>query len=318
MSTQPRIKLGISTCLLGENVRYDAGHKLDRYLRDVLGRYVDYVPVCPEVECGLPVPRESMRLVGTPDRYRLLTSRTERDMTDRMLEWAEGKLAALEKEDLTGFIFKSNSPSSGMTNVKVYDRNNVPTKKGVGIFARAFLDRFPMLPVEEEGRLHDADLRENFVEQIFAHRRWQDLAAGRKSRGALVDFHTRHKLLILAHSPKHAREMGRLVARARELSPAELYDEYKRLFMGALAVKATRKKHTNVLQHVAGYFKRDLEADERQELAELIMTYHEGHYPLIVPITLINHYVRKYREPYLRDQYYLNPHPMELQLRNHP
>lgn len=317
MSERMRIRLGVSTCLLGENVRYDGGHKLDRYLTDILGRYVDYVPVCPEVECGLPVPRESMRLVGTPEEYHLVTTRTGRDMTDQMVRWAQKRLRALEAESLTGFIFKSNSPSSGMKNVKVYDRNNVPTKRGVGVFARILMEHFPLLPVEEEGRLHDPELRENFIEQVFAYRRWQDLLTRRKSRGALVEFHTAHKLLILSHSPKHSREMGKLVARAKALSLSDLYAEYERLFLAALRVKATRRKNTNVLQHLAGYFKREISSDERQELAELVSDYHRGHYPLIVPITLINHYVRKYDEPYLKKQYYLNPHPTELQLRNH-
>jgi uncharacterized protein YbgA (DUF1722 family)/uncharacterized protein YbbK (DUF523 family) len=318
MHTSSPIKLGISKCLLGENVRYDGGHKLDRYLRDTLGRYVDFVPVCPEVECGLPIPRESMRLVGTLTDYRLMTSRTDKDITDQMLRWARRRVRELESEGLAGFVFKSGSPSSGMERVKIYDKNGMPSKKGVGLFAREFMARFPLLPVEEEGRLHDAELRENFVEQIFAYRRWQDLLERRKSRGALVEFHTTHKLLLLAHSPKHSREIGKLVAQAKALSIQELYRQYEDLFLTALRTKATRKKHTNVLQHIAGYFKRQLTSDERQELSGLILDYHAGHYPLIVPITLINHYVRKFDESYLAKQYYLNPHPMELQLRNHP
>ncbi len=302
---------------MGENVRYDGGHKLDRYLVDTLGRFVDYVPVCPEVECGLPVPRESMRLVGTIHDYRLMTSRTGKDLTDQMLRWARRRVRELESENLSGFVFRNGSPSSGMERVKVYDHNNMPSKKGVGLFARTFMEHFPLLPVEEDGRLHDPDLRENFVEQIFAYRRWQDLLEERKSRGALVEFHTTHKLLLLAHSPKHYREMGKLVARAKELRLRELYSEYERRFLTALRVKSSRKKNTNVLQHLAGYFKKVLSPDEKQEMAGLIMDYHDGRYPLIVPITLINHYVRKYDESYLRTQHYLHPHPAELQLRNH-
>jgi uncharacterized protein YbgA (DUF1722 family) len=270
------------------------------------------------VECGLPVPRESMRLVGTPERYRLIVAKTGEDMTNRMVRWARQRVRELEKENLTGFIFKSKSPSSGMKNVKVYGKNNVPVKKGVGVFAGMLMDHFPLLPVEEEGRLNDPELRENFIEQIFAYRRWQDLQDKRKSRGAVVDFHTRHKLLLMAHSPKHLKDMGALVARAKQMPLSRLYAEYEILFLTAMKLKATRKKNTNVLHHLAGYFKRDLSSDERQEMAGLISAYHQGLYPLIVPITLINHYVRKYDEPYLKQQYYLNPHPVELQLRNHP
>jgi uncharacterized protein YbgA (DUF1722 family)/uncharacterized protein YbbK (DUF523 family) len=313
-----RIRLGVSRCLLGENVRYDGGHKLDRYLTETLGKYVEWVSVCPEVECGMPIPRESLRLVGTSEDYRLVTTRTGVDKTDTMLRWAEGRLRDLAREDLSGFVFKSKSPSSGMKSVKVYDRNGIPSNTGVGVFARAFMERFPLLPVEEDGRLHDADLRENFIELVFAYRRWQDLRAERASRGRLVEFHTDHKLQVLSHSPERYREMGARVARAKETSPADLYGEYERTFVEALRVKSTRRKHTNVLQHMAGYFKRQLSSEERQELAELILDYHEGHYPLIVPITLINHFVRKYGEPYLRRQTYLHPHPMELALRNHP
>lgn len=312
-----KIRLGVSTCLLGEPVRYDGGHKLDHFLTDELGRYVEYVPVCPEVECGLPVPRESMRLEGDPGSPRLLTTRSRIDHTDRMLEWAKQRIQALESQDLSGFIFKSNSPSSGMERVRIYDHNGVPKKVGRGLFAGSFMDHFPLMPVEDEGRLHDPGIRENFIERIFIYRRWLDLMAGQKRQGTLVEFHTRHKLLILAHSPKHYSAMGKLVAAGKDLPPEDLYDTYPKMLMEALKLKATARKNTNVLQHLAGYFKRKLSADEKQELKELIEGYHSGYLPLIVPVTIINHYVRKFDEPYLRSQYYLNPHPIELKLRNH-
>ncbi|UCG14989.1 MAG: DUF523 domain-containing protein, partial [Deltaproteobacteria bacterium] len=167
------IRLGISTCLLGENVRYDGGHKRDRFITDTLGQFVQFVPVCPEAECGLGIPRESMHLKGSPESPRLITTRTKIDHTDRMLAWARIRVRQLEKEDLCGFIFKSNSPSSGMERVRIYNEAGMPEKKGVGIFARAFMDHFPLLPVEEEGRLHDVKLRENFIERIFALKRWR-------------------------------------------------------------------------------------------------------------------------------------------------
>lgn len=313
-----RIRLGISSCLLGERVRYDGQHKLNHFLRDTLGQYVEYVPVCPEVECGLPVPREAMRLVGDPAAPRLVTIKTGRDLTDQMHTWARRRLAELEREDLCGYIFKSKSPSSGMERVKVYDDNNVPHKVGSGLFAAAFMAHFPTLPVEEDGRLNDARLRENFIERIFVMQRWRQMLEGEGRRlGALVRFHTRHKLLMLAHSTRHYQEMGRLVAQGKELTPDELFPRYQGLLMEGLRLVATNAKNANVLHHLAGYFKKQISADEKQELRELIDSYRQGFIPLIVPVTLIAHHVRRHRQPYLMDQVYLNPHPLELQLRNH-
>ncbi|NWG04729.1 MAG: DUF523 and DUF1722 domain-containing protein [Syntrophaceae bacterium] len=312
-----KIKLGISTCLLGENVRYDGGHKLDRFLTDTLGQYVEYVPVCPEVECGLPIPRESMHLEGDPESPRLITSRTKQDMTERMVRWAKRRVVELEKENLCGFIFKSDSPSSGMERVKVYNEKGMPVKKGVGMFARIFMEHFPLLPVEEEGRLHDPKLRDNFIERIFALKRWREVLEEKERLGNVVDFHTKHKLLILSHSPKHYQTMGQLVAKAKELPIKELYQQYQTILMEALQLKTTPKKNANVLVHMMGYFKGELTSDEKQELLEVIENYRQEYIPLIVPITLIQHYVRKYNQPYLKQQVYLNPHPLELQLRNH-
>ena len=312
-----KIKIGISSCLLGYNVRYDGGHKLDRFLRDTLGQYVEYVPVCPEVEYGLGIPRESLRLVGEPASPRLITTRTRRDHTDGMLRWARKRVIRLRKEDLCGFIFKSKSPSSGMERVKVYGEGGMPANKGTGLFAGVFMDHFPLIPVEEEGRLHDLKIRENFIERIFALRRWRKALEAGKSRGKLVDFHTRNKLLILSHSPKNHREMGKLVADSKNLPNKILYERYEQLLMESLRLKTTPKKNINVLQHVMGYFKKQLSADEKQEILEILETYRKGSIPLIVPTTIINHFVRKYDDPYLKKQTYLNPHPVALQLRNH-
>jgi len=312
-----KIKLGISTCLLGQPVRYDGGHKWDRFLTDTLGNYVDFVPVCPEVECGLGIPREAMHLVGDPADPRLVTIRSGVDHTERMLNWARRRVVELEKEDLCGFIFKSKSPSSGMERVKVYGPAGSAANTGVGLFARAFMEHFPLLPVEEEGRLHDPKLRENFIEAIFTLKRWREMLRLQQGRGALVDFHTCHKLLLRAHSLEHLRQMGKLVAQAQSLAVSELYARYQNLLLEALARKTTTRKNTDVLYHLMGHFKKDLSADEKQELREIIDQYHRGLVPLIVPVTLINHYVRKYDEPYLKGQWYLHPHPIELQLRNH-
>jgi len=314
---EEKITIGVSSCLLGKEVRYNGGHSHDRYITDILGQYFSFVDVCPEVEAGFGIPRETLRLVGDPEAPRLVTSRTGRDFTDTMLAWARKRVKDLEKENLCGFIFKSKSPSSGMERVKVYTEKGFPgSNKGVGLFARAFMANFPLIPVEEEGRLHDPALRENFIERIFALKRWRQIAENKKSRGDIVAFHTAHKLQIMSHSLQHYRDMGRLVAGGKSVPLESLYEQYEALLMQALSLMATVKKNVNVLQHMAGYFKKELSRDEKQELQEVIEQYHRYYTPLIVPITLINHYVRKYDEKYLQKQYYLNPHPIELKLRN--
>ena len=312
-----KIKIGISSCLLGNAVRYDGGHKLDRFLRDTLGQYVEYVPVCPEAECGMGIPREAMRLEGQADSPRLVTRQTRVDKTEMMVRWAQKRVAELEGENLCGFIFKSDSPSSGMERVKVYDEKGMPAKTGVGIFARIFMEHFPLLPVEDEGRLHDTQLRENFIERIFTLQRWRAIRKMKSGRSALVDFHTRHKLLLLSHSTKFYQAMGKLVAAQKAFSAEDLFSQYETLLMEALKLKTTPKRNVNVLQHMMGYFKEQLSGGEKKELLEILDHYSKGFLPLIVPLTLIGHYVRKYDQPYLRDQIYLNPHPLELQLRNH-
>jgi uncharacterized protein YbgA (DUF1722 family)/uncharacterized protein YbbK (DUF523 family) len=311
------IKFGISSCLLGEKVRWNGEHKLDRFLTDTLGRFVEYVPVCPEVECGFSTPREPFHLEGDPDSPRLVTSRTKQDHTNRMIQWSQKRVSELETEDLCGFVFKRNSPSSGMERIRVYDKQGVPVKKGVGIFARVFMDHFPLLPVEDDGRLHNPKLRENFIERIFTFKRWRETRAEKESRGNLVSFHTKHKMLILSHSPQQYRVMGKLVAQAKDMPIKRLYKDYQELLMDALRLKSTPKKNANVLTHILGFFKKQLSGDEKQELLEIIDLYREGNIPLVVPITLINHFVRKYNQAYLKEQYYLHPHPLELQLRNH-
>ena len=311
------IILGISSCLLGHRVRYDGGHQHDRYLTDTLGRYVRYVPVCPEVECGLPIPRETLRLIGDPESPRLVTSKSGRDYTEQMQGWAERRLGELAGEGLDGFIFKRMSPSSGMERVKLYSPEGMPSNRGVGIFAKAFMERFPHLPVEEDGRLHDPVLRENFIQRIFVHKRWRDLLADKKRRGGLVEFHTSHKLLLLSHSEKEYREMGRLVANARELPNEELFARYEVLLMTALKKRSTINKHVNVLTHILGHFKLLLGPEEKRQALEILDQYHQGLIPLIVPLTLLNFFVKKYCNEYLAGQYYLEPHPLELKLLNH-
>ena len=310
-------RIGISSCLLGNEVRWNAGHKLDKYLTRTLGKFVEYVPVCPEVEAGFGVPRESFRLVGDPNKPRLITFKSKTDHTDRMLSWAKKRVRELEKEDLCGFIFKSDSPSSGMIRVKVYNEKGMPHKVGIGMFARAFMEHFPLIPVEDDGRLNDPLIRENFILQIFTMKRWRDNLARKPGMGNLVGFHTRNKLLIMSHSPKHYRSMGKLVADGKKMPIEELHQQYQLQLMEALKLKTTIRKHMNVLQHVMGYFKKQLSSDEKKELLEVFDHYRSELVPLIVPITLINHYVRKYDQPYLKQQTYLKPHPVELKLRTH-
>ena len=258
-----------------------------------------------------------MRLVGDPESPRLVTSRSNIDHTQKMMTWAMRRVKDLEKEDLCGFIFSSKSPSSGMERVKVYNENGIPNNKGVGIFARIFMEHFPLIPVEEEGRLHDPVLRENFIARIFTLKQWREVIKKPKSVGNLVNYHTRNKLHILSHSETHYRKMGKLVAEGKKMPIQELYNEYEILLMQSLKLTSTQRKNCNVLQHIQGYFKKNLTPDEKQELRDIILDYRNGFIPLIVPITLINHYVRKYDQPYLKEQTYLNPHPMKLKLRNH-
>jgi uncharacterized protein YbbK (DUF523 family)/uncharacterized protein YbgA (DUF1722 family) len=267
------IKIGVSSCLLGNNVRYNGGHAHDRFITGTLGEFVEFVPVCPEVECGLGIPRLTMHLKGDVDNPRLVTTKTGEDHTERMVSWAKKRLEELANENLCGFIFKKNSPSSGMARVKVFNDKGQPDNKGSGIFAGMFMRRFPLIPVEEDGRLNDPILRENFIEQMFTLKRWRDLSARGVTRGNLVEFHTCNKMLIRSHSENHYRLMGKLVAGAKSMSPSTLYEQYEELLLAALRLKASVAKHTNVMMHMLGYFKKDLTGDEKQEMLEIINAY---------------------------------------------
>jgi uncharacterized protein YbgA (DUF1722 family)/uncharacterized protein YbbK (DUF523 family) len=312
------IRVGISACLLGDEVRFDGGHKRDAFLTEEFGRFVQWVPVCPEVEAGFGTPREAMHLRRSHGELRLVTVKTAQDVTAPMEQLIRRRMPALDAEHLSGYVLKKNSPSCGLERVKVYDRAGASLSvKGRGLFADALISRFPLLPVEEEGRLFDPRLRENFVERVFAHSRLQALFRERWSAGSLVEFHTAHKLILMAHSPDAYRRLGVLVAAPRQLSRAELQRRYSQEFMGALAVIATPRRHTNVLQHMAGYFKKLLDRESKAELQSTIDDYRRGLLPLIVPITLLRHHVRVYGVEYLAGQLYLQPHPKELMLRNH-
>ena len=312
------IRLGISHCLLGEPVRYDGGHKRDRFLVDILGEHVEWVPVCPEVEAGFGTPRESMRLVDDLKSPRLMTIRSQKDLTKPIERYAKQRLRDLQSENLSGYVFKKGSPSCGTQRIRVYDREGHSIGHGKGLFAKAFEQRFPLIPIEEEGRLQDPHLRENFIERVFGYHRWQSHTFNtRLTRKALIEFHTIHKYLLLAHSRSHYQKLGLLVAHAKEYPLRQLFDAYGQLFMEGLSIKTTIRKHMNVLQHLAGHLKGVLSPKARGELHEIIHDYHQGLVPLSVPITLIRHYVRVFDIPYLGEQVYLDPHPKELMLRNH-
>lgn len=308
---RPRLRVGVSACLLGQAVRYDGGHKRDDFVVDVLSRFVTYVPVCPEVELGLGTPREPIRLERRGGSVRLLGVRSGEDRTEAMESFADARTKALEAEDLAGYILKKDSPSCGMGRVKVFGRAGGPTKDGAGLFAAALMERFPLLPVEEEGRLNDPVLRRSFVVRLYAGRRLKGLFEGRWTRGDVIDFHSAEKLLLLAHDPDAYRDLGRLVARVKDLPRADFAARYRVRFMAGLSRGASRGRHANVLQHVAGYFKGAADAD-RREIAESIEEYRRGLLPLEAPLILLRHHVRKAAEPWLRGQTYFDPCPREL------
>lgn len=314
-----QLRIGISSCLLGREVRFDGGHKHDRFLTATMGQYFEWVPVCPEVEIGLPIPRPTLRLERRGDDVRLMMPKTSEDHTDSMRQYAIRRVEELSAEDLSGYVLKSRSPSCGMERVKVYPEGGTGggAKNGRGIFAETLLERFTLLPVEEDGRLNDPRIRENWITRVFAYRRLQELWKPRWTIGQLVAFHTAHKYLLLAHSQKHYRELGRMVADAKQLPREELRQAYQSRFMDGLKRIASPAKHTNVLQHILGFFKRDLDPASRAELFGHIEDYRQGRAPLVVPLTLIAHYVRVLDVKYLQDQVYLQPHPRELALRNH-
>jgi uncharacterized protein YbgA (DUF1722 family)/uncharacterized protein YbbK (DUF523 family) len=311
------IRVGISSCLLGEAVRYDGGHQKDAYITGVLADHFTWVPVCPELEVGMGVPREPIRLVGDAAAPRLVGVTSGADHTARMTAFARRRVDELRGLALSGYILKRASPSCGLERVKVHAGAGPPARTGTGLFARALTDALPLLPVEEEGRLNDARLRDNFITRVFAYRRLAALRESRPGPAAVVEFHTAHKFLLLAHSPAAYARLGRLVAEPARPPRARWLDAYGRAFMEALAARTTIRKHVNVLQHIMGFVKRQLSAAEKRELSGLIDDYAAGLVPLVVPITLVNHHVARFDVAYVRDQIYLRPHPKELMLRNH-
>jgi len=318
MNAEDRILVGVSTCLLGEKVRWDGGHKHDRYLTDLLGRYFEFVPGCPEAEVGMGIPREPVHLEGDLTAPRMVGNNTGSDWTERMQRYSRRKLKELVPLGLSGYVLKRASPSCGLERVPVKPvGGGMPRKSGVGLYAAELLRRLPQLPVEEEGRLNDAALRENFIVRVFAYHRAQRLFAGRPGRGDIVAFHSREKYLLLAHSPAHYQQLGQLVAQVKDYTAGEFRERYLSGFMAALQHRATVGRNVNVLHHLLGYLKDRIDPAEREDILQVIATYGGGLVPLIVPITLLNHHLKVQQVTYLLEQSYLQPAPAELALRNH-
>ena len=310
-----RIPVGISSCLLGARVRFDGGHKRSGYISDVLSRFFRFVPMCPERAIGLPVPRQPIRLVRFGGETRARGTRDAAlDVTTALT--AYGEQVAAEADDLCGYIVKKASPSCGMERVKVYSAEGMPDGQGRGLFTAALMKSRPLLPVEEEGRLNDPRLRENFIARVFTLSRWKTLLANGLSPARLVDFHARHKFLLLAHDTQAYRQLGRLVADSGSRNLQSLADEYIALMMQTLKRCARPKGHVNVMQHLMGFLKRDIGAEDKRELMDAIETYGRGEYPLVVPVKLLQHHFRRNPNGYVSSQYYLNPHPRVLSLRN--
>lgn len=307
-----KIQVGISACLLGQQVRFDGGHKRSDFVENELSRYFSFVPVCPEVAIGLGIPRKAIRLVRKNDDIRVEASDGSFDVTDKLTEFSRNKTA--EFGFMSGYIFCAKSPSCGMERVKIYSANNA-AKEGIGVYARILMEQNPLLPVEEDGRLCDPILRENFVTRVFAYHDWQQLVASGITRGKLIAFHSRYKYLLFAHHPATYKSLGRILGDAVQLDNETLAERYISGLMQGLKQRVSRKNHTNVLQHLQGYFKKQLSPAQKSELQLTIDKYRRGLLPLMAPLTLIQHYLREHPNPYLASQVYLNPHPEELALR---
>ncbi len=310
------VRVGISSCLLGEPVRYDGGHKRDEFLTEQLARHVEFVPLCPEVEIGLGVPRPTLRLERHADEVRMVVTESGEDLTERMRSWSEGAAERIAAAELDGYVLKRSSPSCGMERVKVYDENGSPASAGRGLFAAALIERLPLLPVEEEGRLNDARLREHFVARVFGHARVREFLATEWTSAELVEFHAGEKMLVRVHDPSRALELGRLVAQAGALPHAELAGSYRELHGRALARQATPGRHQDVLEHLAGHVKDGVSSADRAELQRTIEEYRDGIVPLAVPLALLRRHIRATAAQWAAAQVYLEPAPRDLGLRS--
>jgi uncharacterized protein YbgA (DUF1722 family)/uncharacterized protein YbbK (DUF523 family) len=307
-----KIPVGISSCLLGENVRFDGGHKLDAYITSTLSEYFEFHPFCPEMAIGLGAPRPTLHLVKVENKVRCVGVKDASfDVTERLGSYADEVKSTHNK--LCGYILKKDSPSCGMERVKVYT-NNHPHREGVGIYAQIMMANNPLLPVEDEGRLGNPQLRENFIQRVYIYHRWQSLLEEGLSVAKLSQFHARHKLIIMSHG--NYQPLGRLVSQAIPENLTVIADEYIAKLMILLKKVVTRGQHVNVLQHIQGYLKKELTTDDKAELNEIFERYRLGELPLIVPVTLLKHHFRKTPDPYIDESYYMSPYPQELNLIN--
>jgi uncharacterized protein YbgA (DUF1722 family)/uncharacterized protein YbbK (DUF523 family) len=307
-----KIPIGISSCLLGQNVRFDGGHKQDAYIMGTLGEYFEFHPFCPEMGIGLGAPRPTLHLVKVDHDIRCVgVKKPDWDVTESLRDYA-GQQKQLHSE-LCGYILKKGSPSCGMERVKVYTDKH-PHSSGTGIYAAEIMSNNPLMPVEEEGRLGDPVLRENFIQRVYVLYRWKQMLASELTPDKLIRFHARHKLIIMSHCDY--RDLGQLLAGVTKNNLHQIADQYIAQLMKTLKKPATRKNHVNVLQHIQGYLKKTLSADDKAELCEVIEQYRNGYVPLIVPLTLLKHHFRKCPDRYIEESYYMSPYPQELQLIN--
>ena len=310
-----KITIGVSACLLGKEVRFDGGHKRSRFITDSLAGHFGLLAFCPEVAIGMGTPRQPIRLTGDASNPEAVGVKTpELNVSQPLRDY--GMKVAGDIHDLCGFIFIKDSPSCGMQRVKVYNEKGMPERSGTGLFAREIMNAHPLLPVEEEGRLNDADLRENFVTRVYVYARWKALIDNGISKSGLIKFHTRHKYLVMSHSNEMYRELGQMLADLNRASLAEMADSYITRLMQTLSVPATRKRHANVLQHLLGYLKNSLDSAHRMDLDRTNDAYRSGEFPLVVPIRMLQHHFSMHPHPYISEQVYLDPHPQNLKLRN--
>ena len=309
------IKIGVSACLLGSKVRFDGGHKRSRFITDSLAEHFVFTAFCPEVAIGMGTPRQPIRLTGDVQSPEAVGVKTpELNVTQPLRAYGE-KIAG-DIEGLCGFIFKKDSPSCGMERVKVYNDKGMPERVGTGLFAREIMNANPLLPVEEEGRLNDADLRDNFITRVYVYARWKALIESGVNKAGLIRFHSSHKYLVMSHSNQMYHELGQMLSDLSRAPLAEIADSYISCLMQALRRPATRKRHTNVLQHLLGYLKNNLDSAHRADLGKTIDSYRRGEFPLVVPIRLLQHHFSMHPHPYINEQVYLAPHPQALLLRN--
>jgi len=311
---EKEITVGVSSCLLGEKVRYDGGHKNNNYISNTLSQYFNFRAFCPEVNIGLGIPRPTIRLVLQDEQIHCKGTKDENlDVTEKLYQSADEQ--AHWHANLSGYILKKDSPSCGMERVRLY-KGEMPERIGTGLYTKRLMENFPHLPIEEEGRLGDAVLRENFIQRVFIYHRWQKLITSDLSWKSMTEFHAQHKYIFMSHNQAKAKALGKLLANNTKADVNLLATEYLEAMMLLLKIRASKKNHVNTLQHIQGYLKNYLSQSDKKELVDTIEQYRLGFLPLIVPITLLKHHFMHHPDQYILNSYYLQPHPAELMLLN--